>query len=231
VSDAVPRLEVSTRQLDFGRVSPGESSALELTVSNTGTAPLALQSVAVGDDTWPDYTVAWDVRDARCASESGTTLVLEAGCALPVTVTYTATTPGGLSNALVLTTGPDSADALADPLHAYDVVWLTGETDGEFPGESPYLAGGAVRFSQTAVGVGEVFEAEVLPVHAAGSAPSVLWSSDGGAAFDDDTAALTEVAATDLGLINAYAVLSDDAGQAWAFARVAVLPAEDLPCE
>jgi hypothetical protein len=84
-----------------------------------------------GTDTGPSGT---DTGAGPCAGPAGTRFVLDPGCQIPVTVTYTPAENGEAYDAVVVRTiGPEptggEAPYHADPLHAWGITWLHGATD------------------------------------------------------------------------------------------------------
>jgi hypothetical protein len=119
VCEAIPRPEMalSETELDFGDVLIRSTATRTVLLSNTGNYPLGVTSVEVGDaEEGSDFVVSYDVAGTDCASVpddaydreildtgytpwdadtathwSGHAFVLEPGCTLPLTVTYTPT--------------------------------------------------------------------------------------------------------------------------------------------
>ncbi len=233
-SDPFPELTLSSAELDLGTLDPAGTATASFEVSNTGDLSLAVTSIEVGDREIDDFTVGWTL--ASCASE-GTAdggfpvLVLPPGCAQPVTVTYTALTPGEVQNAVVVRSeGVDDAAYAADPLHAQGVVYLRGEST-ERPstaeGEAPYVVGDVITVSRTSLVTGEKVTFGVRV--SSGTPVSYAWSTDDGdGAFDAPSAAAVEYTAPDVGAAcrgrneSIYAVVTNEDGQDWVFGRVAV---------
>lgn len=90
-----PTVSVSTTALDFGEVLVGQTATRILTVSNTGTADLTLSGIAITSGV--DFSLA-----DTCPS----TLAPSAAC--EITVSFTPTVTGGLSD--VLTISSDDPD-------------------------------------------------------------------------------------------------------------------------
>jgi hypothetical protein len=232
--DPGPRaqLALDSDQVDFGYVPSGSTATAVATLSNEGDAPLGLDAIRVGES--DEYGVEVDA--SGCASESGDVAVLEPGCDLPLRLTYTPRTSGGMQAALIVEDTTEGADFGVDPLHAWDVVWLTGTTDGERVPDDPYIVGAVIRMGQTAIRAGETTEMEVRVGGA--EAITYTWSTDAADAFgfvDEPVVYYTAPTVSAGGRYeNVYAVVRDaEARQDWAFAHVSVYPAEKAlyPCE
>lgn len=93
-----PAISVTPRSLSFGEVPVGESATLELSITNTGSAPLELRSVSVIEGSqWFD------------ASGGGT---LEEGASTTVSVTFTPEESGSKSGRIVVQSNDPSNPAL-----------------------------------------------------------------------------------------------------------------------
>jgi len=234
----LPELALSETELDFGTLGEGESAVRTVDLRNDGNVPLGITSISIGDEERPEYTVAYDVSATVCASvpseDDGFEFVLLPGCTLPLTVTFAPTTPGGVQNAVVVRSGVQQNDAVAqgDVFHETALVWLVGEMEGAVDPETsddPYVVGNQIWMEQTAMYEGETIRMEVRTV---GSYEPLVynWSTDGGdEVFDDPTAAVVYFTAPEIEEVgggrnvNIYAVISDAlGGQDWAFGRVAV---------
>jgi hypothetical protein len=233
----LPLMALSETELDFGDVAPGELVTRTVDIVNDGAYPLGVSSLEIGDVT-VDFAVTYDLDPATCASAPDATdadnyaFVLDPGCALPLTVTYTATSPGEVWDALVVRsnrhTDPATSGFQGDLVHGQRVVWLRGATDGEPEGDAPYIVGNVIWFEQTAVIEGETIRMGVRAYSPVGSAITYDWSTDeGGGAIVDRHLPEVEYVAPEMeeggARMNVYAVIYDDDGnQDWAFGRVDV---------
>ena len=270
VCEVIPRPEMalSETELDFGDVLIGSTATRTVLLSNTGNYPLGVTSVAVGDaDEGSDFVVSYDVAGTDCASVpddaydreipdtglrpwdtgtethwSGHAFVLEPGCALPLTVTYTPTAYYTDADALIVTSDnlqdvPESGFHAA-VLHGSLVTWLRGNTTlGADPLADPYIVGDTIRLGQSTLLEGDTIELEVRVE--GGAAPlSYSWSTDAGG-FDANQPAVTftgphiDACATDDlhqgWALNLYALVWDAEGnQDWAANR-AIEWEEGLP--
>ncbi len=205
-----PAMALSETELDFGDVLIRSTATRTVLLSNTGNYPLGVTSVEVGNaDEGSDFVVSYDVAGTDCAfvpddaydreiadtgsfpwdtgtetRRSGHAFVLEPGCALPLTVTYTPTSYYTDANALIVTS--DSREDVPESgfhaavLHGSLVTWLRGNTSlGADPLAEPYLVGDIVRVSQTAILEGETIELEVR-VEGGVEPLTYRWSTDAG---------------------------------------------------
>jgi hypothetical protein len=132
---ARPDMKLSASDLDFGAVALGASETRTVSVSNIGGMPLGIGTAAASDIA---FSVAWS--GPQCAAEPElpgvddgvTQFVVDAGCTVTLSVTYTPTTTGPAVGALVIESVGDDPGAgqrppyLRDPSHWKQVVWLSG---------------------------------------------------------------------------------------------------------
>jgi len=112
-----PQIQVSPNSLDFGRVNTGATKQLALTVSNTGTAGLTVQSIT---KTSALFTI----------SSPAPPFTVSPGSQQTVTVTFAPTAAGAVSDTLTL--------ASNDPDHPTVTVSVTGEG---YAGTAPAIQG------------------------------------------------------------------------------------------
>jgi hypothetical protein len=229
-------MALSTSEVDFGTVAADEQATETVELSNPGSYPLGITSVEIGGGS-PDFSV--EVGDADCArtvegskrepvidtgsvyipGDTGTwetvsvpVLVLDPGCVVPLTVTYTPSRPVSAQDALVVWSDPEvsppttSGDPafLPDWLHFWRVVWLTGATDLVEDTADPErdtagrpvdpirfgIVGDIVDASQTSLTEGESVDLEVR-LHDADGDGTYAWSTDAAGTFSDQLGALT----------------------------------------
>ncbi|MES2643105.1 MAG: hypothetical protein V4850_26720 [Myxococcota bacterium] len=230
-------MALSETELDFGDVAPGEVITRTVDIVNDGAFPLGVSSLEIGDVT-VDFAVTYDLDTATCArvpdaaDADNYVFVLDPGCAFPVTVTYTATSPGEVWDALLVRSNwhmdPVTSGFQGDLVHGQRVVWLRGATDGEPESDTSYIIGNVLWMEQTAVLEGETMRMGVRGYTPVGSPIVYEWLADeGGGTFVDQHLAEVEYTAPAVEGIgkkmNVYAVTFDENGnQDWVFGSVAV---------
>lgn len=259
----VPSL--STNELDFGEVEPGVATTQVVTVTNVGTNLLPVGDIEIGAGT-VDFTYTWDTAGVDCATEIPDTMWgedtgrwfgptdtsepeepaptgfwLEPGCSLDLHVTYTATTPGEVQDALIVRRASGLDLDLTLPFAAapfQKVVWLKGRTEGENETSGPELVGGVVDIDTFVNYPGDTNGFRVRMTDPEGGGFSYSWNTDlPDAVFDNPTGAETHLtfdpdllcsadgAWGDASGYHVYALVIDaDGNQFWAFVLVGVYP-------
>jgi hypothetical protein len=238
VDPEVPRLTLSESELDFGYVPLGERAERIVTLSNTGTVPLAVTDIAIGDDELPDFDVAIGAADCLTTEEIGDTAgtrggvwVLGPGCEVPLTVGYTPVTSDAVQNAVKVQSERWGAGGgnMSDPIHARVMVWLSGQTDpSDAHPPALYVVGNGLAMERTAI---HELESVALEVRTVPTAAQISWSvSEGGGTFAGPLYTPTYTAGEVPGCSptegrndSIYAVAHNPNGyQDWVFSKVAV---------
>ncbi|MGH8124210.1 MAG: choice-of-anchor D domain-containing protein, partial [Rudaea sp.] len=108
-SIGLPNAVLSPASLNFSTVCPSSFSDQQVTVTNTGTAPLTISSVAIGGGSTPGLSVLSPPTLPQ-------TLAVGAHLAFTIRFTPTTTTPGSISGNVVVTTDDPVHPALSIPI-------------------------------------------------------------------------------------------------------------------